>query len=325
MTIVRASNIRLSDRDLERAAGLFGIRSVGLLGGFESVLFRSLDPPGRVLRITHASRRTSELIEGEFAFMRHLAVHDVSVVSPVPSVGGNSVESMETDDGQPVLVACMTEARGQSKRSADLSDLEIERYGELIGRMHVAAASFNPNERIRRPSWHDDMFAVGTDLIRVKQPDVFQALQQVESAAIQWSGDHHLLIHQDAHLGNLFLADDREITIFDFDDCAYGTTTQDVAIVIFYWLLGLNEDVVPAFRHFIERFLAGYNRHAELPNDWPNGADLFLSHREIDIYLLVSSVSESQSSAAERRFMVDRRRRIVEGIPYVGRPLSELI
>jgi Ser/Thr protein kinase RdoA (MazF antagonist) len=82
------------------------------------------------------------------------------------------------------------------------------------------------------------------------------------------AGADDLLIHQDAHHGNLFITDTGEITVFDFDDAAYGTPTHDVAIALFYWL--------------------------------------FVSPRGL-------------------RFMDGRRERTLEGVPYLGVPLSDVV
>ena len=42
------------------------------------------------------------------------------------------------------------------------------------------------------------------------------------------------MIHQDAHLGNLFVDDNYTLTLFDFDDCVYGHFIYDIAMVLFY-------------------------------------------------------------------------------------------
>ena len=132
-----------------------------------------------------------------------------------------------------------------------------------------------------------------------------------------------MLIHQDAHLGNLFITDDGQISLFDFDDCGYGTRTHDVAIVLFYWLMS-REDQQDEVRRFVPLFLSGYERHATLPARWPEGADLILSNREIEIYWLIKTDSEAPNPM-EAPFMVDRRQRLLDGVPYLGIPLAELL
>jgi len=109
VSIVRAADLALSDRDVRRAAELFDVAHLEALGGFENALFRA---PGRVVRITHTSRRSVEMVDAEFSFMAALAERHVPVVAPVPSRDGRLVEQMFTDEGEPVVVGCMTEADG---------------------------------------------------------------------------------------------------------------------------------------------------------------------------------------------------------------------
>ena len=70
MTVVRAADIDLTANDISEAGDLFGVDTLRPLGGFENLLFKS-DPPGRVIRLTHTSRRSPEQIEGEFEFIDH--------------------------------------------------------------------------------------------------------------------------------------------------------------------------------------------------------------------------------------------------------------
>ncbi|MDJ0954484.1 MAG: phosphotransferase, partial [Acidimicrobiia bacterium] len=125
--------------------------------------------------------------------------------------------------------------------------------------------------------------------------------------------------------GNLHVTDEGLISLFDFDDCGYGTPTHDVAIVLFYWLLGRNEDQHSAAQRFAAHFLRGYERQETLPADWPEGADRFLSLREVDMYWLIGGESPSDMSPLEEIFMDGRRGRILDGVPYLGAPLAEIL
>ena len=152
MSVTRASDMNLTDADVVRCAGAFGIESLKSIGGFENALFMSTDPGGRVLRLTHTSRRSVGMIEAEFAFMDHLSRDGVPVVAPVPSVDGRLVEEVTTDDGEGLVVVCMTEAPGSWRDRDGWADSEIGAYGALLGAMHVSGASFIDNGP-RRPSW----------------------------------------------------------------------------------------------------------------------------------------------------------------------------
>lgn len=323
MEIVRAADLDLTPEDITRAAARFGIAETERLGGFENLLLRSLEPPGRVLRLTHTSRRSVEMIEAEFEFMDHLSSHGVPVVAPVHSVEDRLVEEIRTESGDDLVVACMVEAPGRFRRRGEWADSEIETYGELLGAAHAAMRDFVPGAALR-PPWTDPIFDVGFSA--QDDPEIVARLGEVrEACAASPAGDTSLLIHQDAHFGNLFITGDGHITLFDFDDSCYGTATHDVAIVMFYWLLGIDSDVPRVTRDFVEPFMRGYERHRSLPADWPDGADLFLSLRELDIYWLLRDEGAESWLPAEMRFMEGRRERILDGVPYLGAPLAELL
>lgn len=319
---VRASDMRVGRSDLERLADRFDLRELEHVGGFENVVLRSTGEPGRIVRLTHTSRRSQALVEAEVAFMRHLARADVSVVAPIPSKGGDLVEAFVLEDGTPTVAYCMTEAPGRIKAPGDWSDDEIVALGELLARAHVAAESFDPSGGPRRPLWTDPVFDPGTSLLG--DPEFVEAWQWTrDHAAAHPAGGTHLLIHQDAHFWNLHIDESVGLTLFDFDDCGYGTPEHDVGIVLFYWLFAGWSDPVAAARRLLQRLLEGYSRHAELIDEWPDGVDRILKVREADIYLLIAL--QGDASAFEERWMEGRRARVLDAVPLLGSPLADLI
>ena len=324
MSVIRAADLELTAADIARAAALYGIERVEPIGGFENVLLRSLEPPGRILRLTHSSRRSVEMVNAEFEYMAHAADHGVPVVDAIRSEAGTLVESIELGSGEMVVAACMTQAPGAIRGRDEWADAEIEAYGAMVGALHIAAEGFQP-AGTPRPPWTDAVFDVGIGS-DVNDAPLSRRLTEVRAACRSHdAGGTGLLIHQDAHYGNLHLTADGRISLFDFDDCAYGTPTHDVAIVLFYWLMGREEDLVPAARRFTTHFVRGYERRRTLPGDWPAGADRFLTLRELDMYWLIGHEAPTDGSPVEARFINGRRRRILEAVPYLGTPLADLL
>lgn len=325
MTVVRAADLDLEPADIGRAADLFGIAMTESLGGYENLLLRSLDPPGRVLRLTHTSRRSLEMIAAEFDFMAHLARNGVDVVAPIRSRRGDLVEVVETSAGDRLVVACMGEADGGHRRRDDWSDQDLVAYGSLLGSMHRAASTYVSNPRVR-PPWFESLDSVGLRDSADADPEIFARWTEMMFAARNDpAGGTGMLIHQDAHPGNLYLNPAGKVTIFDFDDSAYGTPTHDLAIVLFYWLIGVEADPVAETRRFLAQFLSGYEKHWHLPPAWPEGTDLFLSLREMVIYWLLADNAPDDRSPGEERFMNRRRERLLQGFPYLGVPFAEAL
>jgi Ser/Thr protein kinase RdoA (MazF antagonist) len=176
---------------------------------------------------------------------------------------------------------------------------------------------------MRRPAWTDESFDPG--MRRLDDPEFHAVWKKVRAdAAAHPAGGTDLLIHQDAHFGNVHVEDGSRLTLFDFDDCAYGTAVHDVAMVFFYWLMVGWEDEVAATRRFFDRLLAGYRRHADLPSGWPEGIDRLLEVRQAVIFLIIS-VNDIEWTEFERRWMTDRRHRVTDRIPLLGVPLAEVL
>ena len=322
---MRAADLVLSDEDLAQAAVLFELSPLKHLGGFENLLLSTTQGPGRVLRVTSANRRTRGLVEAELRFVEHLANAGVTVARPRRSRGGSLCEELVTASGDHVILTCMDRAAGGKKGPTGWSELEIEAYGQLLGALHRASETYRPAHGVaRRPDWHDPLFDPG-----LNRADTAPALRERYHArhaacVIHPAGGTDLLIHLDAHHGNLFTTGGPQLTLFDFDDCGYGTATHDVAIVLFYWLMG-HDSPLEELRRFSQIFLSGYQKHAKLPPSWAEGAERFLSLRELEIYYLLSEVPPANWNERHRSFMANREQRILQGRPYLGLAIAEVL
>ncbi len=324
MSLKRAGDFALTALDLRRIGQRFGIEHLEPIGGFENALFRSDDT--RVVRVTHVSRRTQEMIRAELDFIAGLAADGVDVVRPSPTVEGDLVLEYLTEGEESVLVMAMSEAPGKFKHPDDWEEDEIAAYGRLIGSMHESASRFGPATGPRRPPWHDPIFDPGVlDDSGLDQRFLNRYKEILTDAKASPGGGADLLIHQDAHLGNLFIDDRGAITVFDFDDCAYGTAVHDVAIVLFYWTFISGASPQEAAQRFIPPFLSGYKDRATLPDAWAVHAEYFLSLREIEIFWLLSQEAADGWRSDEERFMDRRKERVLSGTPYLGTPLAELV
>ena len=136
-------------------------------------------------------------------------------------------------------------------------------------------------------------------------------------------GTPTLLIHQDAHLANLHITDDDQITLFDFDDAAYGPAEYDLAMIVFYWIAGRDlADPRPEVRRLLDAFLPAYEGQAGAIDIDGDLIDLFLTYRELDIYAAV--VGQHADDPWARAFMRGRPERIAARAPFLGVPFAEL-
>ena len=132
------------------------------------------------------------------------------------------------------------------------------------------------------------------------------------------SEESYGLIHQDAHAGNLLVDEAGNIILFDFDDCTYGWFVYDIAITLFYVVMGIND--IPGFTlNFMRHFLHGYRRENRLEAAWLKEIRHFLKLREIDLYAIIHrshDVNNLDDPWCER-YMLGRKQRIESDVPYI--------
>lgn len=321
--MLRAGEMQLAQHELDDMAGAFRLSHLTSLGGYENAVFRADRPQPSVLRVTHSTRRTASEIAAEMQFLSALDGAGVGVATPLRTNDGDLVLTYETGESGKVHVIATLFADGRHRHYDELSDSNLTAYGELIGRMHQVSAEL---DRIDRPDWDEPIETmVGKDLDG-RHPDVLQrAVDTMEQLRVHPAGGRNLLVHEDPHLGNVFVTDDGKFTLFDFDDSGYGTATFDLAMVILYWIAGrpLPEPALEV-RRMLEPFLDGYTKYFGLETDWKSGADLHMKLRELELYaaLVDTDLTEGGWDAA---FMASRRDRIDQDVPFLGAPLAEVL
>ena len=103
-----------------------------------------------ILRISYRPDRSTPQIQAELDFIGHLATNGVRVATPIASLRGELIETLQTSAGTLNVVAFR---KGAGSRVPDngyryRDDAPIEEYfrnwGQALGRMHAAARTFLP-------------------------------------------------------------------------------------------------------------------------------------------------------------------------------------
>lgn len=317
---------RFNDDILQAACRLYEIPAgqIKALDGFESFIyeFERADLKGQfILRIGHSERRSPDLIRGEVDWINYLAAHNVTVARAVLARTGKLVELLEDGAGGHFLCTAFVKARGGHATREHFNDRLFLNYGRLLGRMHALAKPYAPpHPAWRRFEWDhpvnntpDRQLPPAEALIRAKYQTVYEHLQ-----ALPRNPDGYGMIHQDAHLGNMFVDENYNLTLFDFDDCVYGHFIYDIAMVLLYGALW-DKDTMPAFTaQFMPIFLQGYRENNHLDPHWLRELPHFLKLREIDLFAaILSTQGETPTHAWDAGFMAGRRPRIENDVPFI--------
>ena len=316
---------RLNDHILSEAQKCYQIEpgQITLLDGFESFIYEfQKKGEAYILRIAHSLRRSESLIQAEVDWINYLADGGATVARAVHSARGKLVEAISDQQDGYFLTTAFVKAKGQPPNSKCMTPEFFEKYGELIGKMHRLSEKYHPSEgQPRRCHWDDPEMLDVIKFVPESQTLVKQRYQDLLTylSTLPKNEETYGLVHQDAHAGNFFVDDQGEITLFDFDDCAYSWYANDIAIVLFYMITNHPEPEKYA-ETFFSSFLKGYRRHKSIDSFWLNQIRQFLKLREIDLYAVIHRSFDVANISNQwvKNFMRNRQQNIENDIPYLS-------
>lgn len=314
---------RYNDIILQEAMRRYGITNdqIHPLDAFESFIYEfERDSHAYILRISHSFRRSESLVLGEVDWINYLAEGGVSVAKAIPSESGKLVEVIEDQWGGAFLVTAFLKARGQAPWDLWTPKL-YKSYGEMIGQIHTLSKSYQPNEAAwKRPDWNNDLFEFverylpeSESIAKKKYRDICSHVNTLAKDCESYG-----LTHQDAHGNNLFVDERGQITLFDFDECAYNWFINDIAVVLFY-IVQDAEDWRVFTEEFLSHFLRGYVQACTLDFTWLKEMPNLLKIREIELYAVMHRDFDVNNIDDEwcARFMHNRKSRIENDVPYI--------
>jgi len=315
---------RYSQSILDQAREAFGIDpgDIEELGGFESYIyqFKRGEEEG-ILRIAHSIRRIPDQIRGELDFIHHLKSGGASVAGPLLTLNEDWVAVLDDGAGDFFVANAFEKAAGKHHKGEWSQPLLFE-YGRQIGLMHNLATMYQPSHPAwKRLEWDDPVHLQVGDFIPEEDQRIKGLYHEVIETTQSLPRDRNSygLIHQDAHQGNFFVDGSGRITIFDFDDSSYSWFVEDIALVLFYAVMG-QEDPAAFTAAFLKGFLPGYFSEFDLDPKWFREIPLFMKRREIDLYAVIhrSFDVENLDDPWCIWYLEGRKERLDNGIPYLA-------
>jgi len=301
---------------------------VQLLDGFESFIYEfQRGPRSYILRIGHSSRRPENLIRGEVDWINYLHQGGAGVARAILASTGELVVPVDDGQGELFLATAFEKAAGRPPGKENLGPGFFETYGRLIGRMHALSQNYTPaNPGWVRPAWDDPIMLEVLEWLPASEALVAQRYLALKEYLDQLpkSGTTFGLIHFDAHMGNMFIDEQGNLTLFDFDDCNYSWFINDIAILLFYITFGRDDQTVFT-RSFMQHFLAGYRSEYHMEPGWLKQIPFFLKLREIDLYAVIHRSFDVQAIDHPwvAKFMDGRKQRIENEIPVIDFDFEE--
>ncbi|MDD4309772.1 MAG: phosphotransferase [Candidatus Cloacimonetes bacterium] len=307
----------------DEAAACFGVSSAELteLDGFENFIYEfSQGGQGSILRITHTSRRTKEMIDAEMHWIEYLHEKGVNCSLPLKSKQGNLVESVGSAESG--FVACGFE-KVTGQRLTKILDTKQFRYnyGRQIGMMHRLTKDYQPCAT-QRIQWYEDDLVSGFDaVVPTDHILVMHKMQQntQQILAMKPGKDNYGLVHFDVHPGNFFVHNE-DIYMFDFDDSQYAYFAADIAIVLFYFAGGCpkNRSREEFIREFYQDFMQGYSSQNLLSAEELAKIPIFLKQRELVLYAAVlQAYRGAEYDDWANWYMTGRKEKLEQDVPFL--------
>lgn len=179
--------------------------------------------------------RDADDFKFELALLAHLRGAGVLVSAPVRRRDSELLGWVGTPTGERAC-ALFPYAEGREVEG-QVDEQQAEHLGVIVAQFHRAADGFrSPHRRYRLgPEYLVEQPAaliarVGSDNQRAWAAGFPPAAELAATIrALPTEGEGYGIIHGDLHLGNMRFTDDGDVTLYDFDHCAYGWRAYDLA------------------------------------------------------------------------------------------------
>ena len=267
--------------------------SVELISAVENFVYRFIrEGKEFILRLTHSSHRTLEMVQGEIDWVHYLAKNRANVSLPIYSENQKLVEPLLASDETYFYAVVFEKAPGGLVRRKDKTQWNEDLFknlGKTTGYFHRLTKHYQfANLEMKRESWKEE------DLTKNAQkylPSSEQKVLEEIEKKLKWleqlpqDKESYGLIHADLHYGNFFLDGDK-ITVFDFDDAAYHWFIYDISITLYYTAKSIPDlkERESFSKHFFLAFMEGYHLENQLASEWFQQIPSFLFFRDLVLY-----------------------------------------
>lgn len=278
-----------------------------------------------ILRVTSDSHRNRRELLSEMDFLTFLTAEGLEVGRPVPSLTNELVTDCRIGDAAYHITAfTFVDGLHWMRRQNDME--RLQQIGAALGRLHRCAKSYTPGEGVTpRRSYHENQHLA-------KAPAIFQAYDPVlyggftafmeQLLSLPRDSGAFGLTHGDFLFSNYHITEDGRVLMFDFDECEYNWYISDLAVCLYYYLIGgepsaLDGKTEEAGRSIVE-LMTGYLRENHLPAEELRRIGLFFRMRD---YILLSTIigrGETELNGWDRALVDGALERVTGGRPFAG-------
>ncbi len=230
----------------------YGIQEMTFLGGFHNQIYlaKHQEKPIIIRKTTKSGRRTLQEIQAEIDLLKTL--HPLGFTIRPYEINGQSILVLADD-----VYVLFEHVAGKQWFEFDHSDETYALAGKQLALLHQTFHNLSPISRLTYDQ-HPDL------LLLKKHPILEAEWNRIHAIIESWPKhkNEYGLIHGDYLYSNILYHDHGQ-TILDFDDCEYHFYLYDIAVYLFYYLLGGNPKRMDLEENqlLFQTFISHYQEH----------------------------------------------------------------
>jgi amicoumacin kinase len=287
------------------------------LGGYHNQVY-SIDHQKHeyVIRVTERFHRSYDEIKGELEFVSYLRKEGIPVYSVI------DLKKMTTGQNT-YYITLFDKALGKRWFEFQQGERTFYQAGKLLGKIHNKSKNLQKTFHRKHFNNNHYLLLANIHLDKGLKRHLEQVVHQINQ--ISRNRDNYGLIHGDYHFANLIYHED-DLTVIDFDDSEYHFFIYDIAVYLFYYLLGSDPAQInlEANKKVFCSFIKGYREENEISVEMIENLPLFLRLREIKLLVSMLQDKDKQVTIWGKNYMKRTVQNIQQNLPFVSIDYLEL-
>ena len=287
-----------------------GFMEVKLLDGFHNdVYIGKYDDNKVIIRVSKKQRRTYKEVLAEIKYLEVLR-KTVKVIQPFV------IDDQSVFEYADRVITLFKYIPGSKWNELDHTDEIIYNAGRNLALIHDG--SVKSRLKIDRPDYkeHNDLKLFLKNYTEPRYLNEYnETIEAIEKIPRE---NNYFLIHGDYLFSNIIYGDEQ--TVIDFDDCEYGYYLYDIAVYMFYYLLGGNPlDIdVEQNRRRLQVFLKGYSEIRDISLETLEELNPFFRLRQLKLLGTLTEYLKNKPGEWQKRFIegslerIERNRSFIE-------------
>lgn len=298
------------------------------IGGYQNRVFEfEYKDQKYILRVTPQDHRTLKQIKAELELIHKLKEEGIPVANSVTLPGAAPVEEVELE-GNTYYLCVFERAPGKTWIEEPQDEKTFLEAGRVLGKIHTKNEKLP--KKLERPCWKENHYLKNAyKFIPAEKSWVIEKMENHldKLDKLPRTENNFGLVHGDYNFANM-LYDDNRVTIIDFDEAEYNWFIYDLAVYLFYYLLGgdpANMDL-ETNKLVWKKLGEGYSGEKKLDPEMVEMLPDFLRLREFILYSsLYGSFARGSWGKWQKDFVRTTEERLKKDQPFVEMHFNRLL